>query len=918
MPLTVVIGRANSGKTGVAYGVVRASLARRETTALLLPSMPDVRRAQNELARECPTGLLISQADGFLAGTWDTRGDGRAMVTPPQRALLAMRAVRQAAVIEDERSPDGVVELVARLAERAAQEGVPPQGRARDARAEAIVSAVGGYQELLASSGLVEPGEAAHRLSVLAPGATTLVLHRFVDLTASQEAVLLGWAAQGADVWLTLPYDPGVAATRALRPLVERLHERGAVLSRVPSGPGYSPEPELERLETELFAAPAAAPATGAVRLAIAQGEESEARLAAQAVGGLISQGVRPERIAVVYRDLDRHHPWLRRELEAAGIAADIDVRTPFAATPFGRALLRLWDVASPAVDSDLAAFLRTPFSGVAPEIAVTADMARRRSGVAVSRGSGKSAADTLVAKASLLRREAVDARTVAEWQELADSLLRNAYPGDAAALPASAEADTRAHAALLRVVGDLVGLGGTAVTGQDVVDIVRRVLVGGSSRERAGHVQVLDVDRVRSRRFEAVVLGGLTSGEFPRRGAGDWLEGEAVRSACARLGLRAMADEAERERLLFYLTVTQARRSLVLMRQEADADGSPIRGSVFWDEMLDLYRDPIGDDEQGAPEPARLTLAELAHESMVVAPVCAHRGLLADPRAKEALAARTVFSASELESYCACPYRWFLERHVRPAAPDVRLDSRSVGTLSHAALAATYRLLPERTRCRRVTQATIESALAVADQAWDAAVTGTSAPRTLDERHALESARAGVRGLIERDAGFLPGYEPAHIEWAFGVTEEDAEDLGGFRLKGRADRIDCGPEGLIVIDYKSSRADKQADFAALGLVQLQLYAEVARRRLGMPIAGGLYRSLHSSKDRGFYLQGLDSPGLAATDALSAEDVEALVAAGVEAAGTAVAGIRSGDIRPRPDALKCGHCVWSPWCGEAL
>ena len=48
MPLTLVTGRANSGKTGVVYGALRSVLASRGRAALLLPTYPDVHRAAAE------------------------------------------------------------------------------------------------------------------------------------------------------------------------------------------------------------------------------------------------------------------------------------------------------------------------------------------------------------------------------------------------------------------------------------------------------------------------------------------------------------------------------------------------------------------------------------------------------------------------------------------------------------------------------------------------------------------------------------------------------------------------------------------------------------------------------------------------------------------------------------------------------
>jgi len=141
---------------------------------------------------------------------------------------------------------------------------------------------------------------------------------------------------------------------------------------------------------------------------------------------------------------------------------------------------------------------------------------------------------------------------------------------------------------------------------------------------------------------------------------------------------------------------------------------------------------------------------------------------------------------------------------------------------------------------------------------------------------------------------------------------------VGPFLLKGRVDRIDVGPEGLVIIDYKGSAATPVARFEKDGKVQLQLYAIAASRRFELPVAGGLYRSLAAPQDRGFIDASFDGPGIVRNDRLERDAIDRLLEQALEASATAVDGMRQGMIGPAPDQRRCGYCVASGFCDEAL
>jgi RecB family exonuclease len=292
-------------------------------------------------------------------------------------------------------------------------------------------------------------------------------------------------------------------------------------------------------------------------------------------------------------------------------------------------------------------------------------------------------------------------------------------------------------------------------------------------------------------------------------------------------------------------------------------------------------------------------------------------RGVLEEDGAVRSLACRTALSAGEIETYVDCPYRWYRDYVVRAAGLDVSLDRMAAGSAAHRALALFYRRWRDDHGHRRVTSEFVTEARAVAAQAAQEVIAALPAPSDLEQQQLTASVRSGVLSIVERDAAFLPDCAPAHLEWAFGAAEGDpGVDLGGVTIKGRADRIDVGPAGLVVIDYKRSTAPSRAAIAREGRLQLQLYALAASSRLGLPVAGGLYRRLDRPEDRGFLLSGV--PGaFKPNDVVDEAGLQEVLDAAVDTARIAAQGIAASFIEPSADARGCAWCGASAVCGVA-
>jgi hypothetical protein len=932
MTLTLVTGRPNAGKSGLLYRPVLEAAAD-ASPIVLLPTRPDARRAADEFSARGVAGIRSMVLDEWIAELWSLHGDGRRLIESGVREALMLRACSETplAAIASAAGRTGFVRALSSVAQRLPGTWSPEPRTAEDREVLAVLER---YACLGREEGLLELGNAATILGGDPPRVEgPVVVNRFTDLSEAQEAFVRGLSTV-AEVRIGLPWERGCPATEALTPLVERFAGSGEHLHvAAESGDG-----ELALLERDLYRPGVPHEPTGAVVFAEAAGEEAEAVLAVDLAAELIAEGFEPGRIAIVFRDAASRVSMIETGAAQAGVSVYMDVALPLQTTAMGKALLGLLDVASgrDATRERMLAFLNSPYSGASPRDAEQLDLLwrRRRAGGrrlledAASRLEGTAAA---IACARKVSGEPLTAMNVRNWQELMDALLL-AAESRRGLTGAAGEADCAAHREVLRTISALAGgvsrgLGETAVR-----EALCRVRVSPGGSQRDDEVLFTEVHRVRSRRFDAVVLGGLTAAEFsserPRSVAAELLE---------RLGAASGSDDRASERLLFYTVVTRARDRLFLLRQRTDMIGQGLRPSVFWDEVLDLYRAsaPLEEDEHpaGVPVVSR-PLSTLADNSVCYSPGRrAERragrsresrppmGSLSSEEVRAAVRMQDEFSVSELERYATCPYRWFLDRAVRPRELDVAFEAREAGSVAHEALAAFYQRWAGPDTPRRVVPDDLPEALRIADEVLDAAF--ESAPDTigLAEELAAERVRRWVAGVIEDDAYLLPGYTPVCHEFAFGRAEGRPFELAGVALRGRIDRIDTCDRGMIVTDYKSAgTVPGHASFASRAVIQLPVYLAAAVSLRGGEAHGAIYRSLSSRKVRGFWrtdrLSLLECG--AQTDAVDAEGLESILAEAAERVRTAAAGIRGGDIAPVAGGCDaCGTCIARAICKEA-
>lgn len=384
--------------------------------------------------------------------------------------------------------------------------------------------------------------------------------------------------------------------------------------------------------------------------------------------------------------------------------------------------------------------------------------------------------------------------------------------------------------------------------------------------------------------------LWRFAASAFARPDGGGGLPG-AVASTLSRF------DRARRGRLLARLSIERARTAwFVALSQTGETD---------------VFAEPAG------PHSGQLS----------------DRGLIGELASRLPGDARRPLSASALEDYARCPFRFFVYR-VLHAAPIEEgsddLDPLTNGRLHHRVLEKFF--VERRDRgalplCGAADER--EHLLTVIDQVlleFDERER-TGHPTLFRAR--LRRLRGDLLRLIAHEAQspIEPGCYPALLEHPFGplriAAQNDAEPAtigdDALHIAGVIDRIDIGPGRALVLDYKTGQIRRYQEYLRSELLrtsfQLPLYAAAVQAdpqvaaRAGVAAAEGA-RSLQVSARYYAVRQAAVSPALS-DEGLFALAGPARAAAGegnvAEVAYRLWRRLRSGDFRVAPKTCEgCG------------
>ena len=378
----------------------------------------------------------------------------------------------------------------------------------------------------------------------------------------------------------------------------------------------------------------------------------------------------------------------------------------------------------------------------------------------------------------------------------------------------------------------------------------------------------------------DALLLLGQTSAESSVS-----VPDDALHALLASFGVEPARPAMDAARARLAAAARIPRESLVLERSLFGADGKERYPSVMMTEVLACYGLSAGApaaDVAAALGPGRVTSRP---ETLVSENVSAS-GAAAVPQGSETPSpagaihpseracvspppegvasedARPLLSASQIETYLECPYKWFSLRRLRLRDADAGFTGAEMGTFAHRVLEVTRRellaraqeralggheLLDERAAHEGAMQlpayrelveglearaqedpsarlpgssvaqrAALEEARLVLAEEFDAHLSHQyqlergrrPLPQALvphDARQAgqVRALRRDLATLLDYESGMLVGFEPRYFEWGFGRGGAEVE-YAGVRLTGTIDRIDVDAHGqAVVIDYK-------------------------------------------------------------------------------------------------------------------
>jgi ATP-dependent helicase/DNAse subunit B len=969
MPLTLLTGPANAEKAGRVLAAYRAALDREPL--LVVPTAADVERYRRELAE---AGAVFGVR--VLRFAWLEREIARrAGVHGRPLGELARERVAAAAVagaplrrLAASAATPGFLRAFLRLVDEIEEQRIEPgrwyaalrawatQDPGQAQYAEELGSLYGAYRDALARLGRrdarLHAGAALDALR-LAPGrwgGTPVFLYGFDDLTPGQLDALETLAVHcGADVTVSLTYEPGRAAFAGRGAAFQELLARGAEHEPLPARAEHYAALSLHDVERGLFEPGARrVDPGGGVALLEGGGERAELELVAAHVARLIrDEGFAPEDIAVVLRAPEEHGALIAHAFAGAGVPIALDRRMPAGHTALGRGVAGLLRCALTGGSADdLLAWLRTPGKLSDLGLADRLEAECRRNGAttaAAARALWERAHPAFVldeldrlAAAHAAGPAALCERLAAE----AAALFAAPWRGRAPVLAGSDALDARVAATVRAALGELGALAEQAPRlapgPAELARVLEELEVRAGEAAAPGLVEVTSPPRIRARRVRALFLCGLQEGAFPRPGRPEPFLGDSERHAlntASGLRLTLREDQLAAERFLFYTAVSRPTDLLVLSWHAADDEGEPAVRSLFVDDVLDLLEPaPVigrralgaaGFDEALAPTDRERLRAILAEQGAARREPPATIAPLGDPQVLAGLAARESWSASALEAWAGCPVKWFVERMLNPEELTPDPEPMLRGQLAHQVLEQALRdlsaeggpLTPE-----RLDEAKRHLHAALARHAKGARISVN--PERM--RSAMRRLEVDLVRYLEHAAHAGSALVPEHFELRFGGGRDPLPPAplagGELMLTGRIDRVDVAPGGrdAIVYDYKGRSAPAQSRWVAAAKLQIGLYMLALPHLLELEAVGGLYQPLgaEDTRPRGLLRDGAD-PGLDAvsTDRLDPEAFDARLDEVLDAALEAVRGIRSGALRPQPESCAYkGGCAYPSIC----
>jgi ATP-dependent helicase/nuclease subunit B len=396
---------------------------------------------------------------------------------------------------------------------------------------------------------------------------------------------------------------------------------------------------------------------------------------------------------------------------------------------------------------------------------------------------------------------------------------------------------------------------------------------------EKSGYgIQVTNLNEIRGLSFDYLFIGGLMDGELPTRYTPEiFFSGSYVREE--------WKHQVE-ERYRFYQSLCTWSKGLFLVRSLQD-DNKELAESNFLSELKThfLLQEKTEKDYAGtiySKEELQIYAGRNIHNDFVKNLTgidienihnllktyksrttadyeSEYSGYIARsiPQSKRDIlkkSAEKEFSASQLEIYASCPFRYFLERVLYlnvTEEPSEDMEFQELGTLLHKILFLFYKNIKEKNLVIfNSTDEEFKKAEDIIFRIAEEVIDGSASKSPLNF---LEIERLkGLRGdrkksvlytFLKKEREHNDGYTPYDFEVPFGNMESEEGrrpnvtefHTGPVKVRGKIDRIDIDEKrGKVkVIDYKLSGKKIPAEDLERGLsLQLPLYLYAAKQIL--------------------------------------------------------------------------------------
>ncbi len=837
---------------------------------VLAPTYAHAQAINYRQALSFPQGAFGNRAltfDEWVACLWEAQGDGRCLVRPLQRRIIA-QAVIDAADLRQVTATPNLASALGSLA----RQGLGVEAF-EQAMAQARQGAVGGigpaqtemlqlvdaYAHKLAAQGMCEQGQ---MLDVLAKNAGQVFARGKVKVYATGGAPLtcqqrLFFERCADYVELAQDWEPG---------LWDRPSEQ-------------APAPLDIR-----FAFPSGAYALPQVLLKIVDEARSE-----QADARIVVAGTDPLSL----------YESLAAPLAQRGITCAVQARKPFYETDTGvlfATMLRAGEDGMPWDKDALSDIMHARYLDMAKSVVWQRDAALRMDRLAghaeeLGRLAGMTFFGELVACLHRVACEPVDASTFTALEAMRTRFARVGGAGDRP----YANEQAAALSALAEALETCVQQG---VDAQAVIPaVMQHVEVGSSwaSDEQAcgrvpsiAFVRLQDAAGMGTGSADVLVVCDQTTEDYP---LADKLD--AAGSLLVAVGVDRPEPALSKQRRLLAAILRLPRTRLVFQRCLNGPSADPLYPSALLEEFVDAYRTPE-DRSSGAdidnvyriPAALQRGMYEAGEEHFLqnvlpgasgddlglqaierprVGDVGAWGEFVIYPGGRQEPGQPLRLSASQIEAYLDCPYKWFAARRLRASGLDEEYGPREIGTFLHEVFQRFCLAFG-----RKVTQDNLEQARAcmfgahdlpgVFDQVLESQREGDPGNRLslmpgTTEEHEIVYLRQRVEAWLTFETTFLPNFEPVAFEYRI-----KGFDYAGCQVGGSIDRIDMDAQGnVVVIDYKGSMKDEYCPYAKEGgglaiaatpRIQTLLYARVLAQIEGSSLDEAQSSVLASARGR--------------------------------------------------------------------